>query len=286
MTTRQGDSWQRFLAALPPELANLHAEPPVDVLPLPDGRQVTVDELREVLHEQTAGQAASAVRALREERRAAGMLAAAWRHTVQRQAQAVLVLLEAGLAVEAQANARVCLEHAVALQRLAQAADQEQLDALLEDVVHHQQRRQHRQLSYLERLDAASGGQHRGLLAAARRQHEAGLVPADKGRPAAGTVKAHFDDVAAGEHWHSVYGRLSENTHAGLSSAAPYLLPALQVDGVVHGKPARVAWAETLAVLCWSSWAADDAMRRFLVDGDDLAARHVPLMARVGLATQ
>lgn len=286
MTMRQGDSWQRFLAALPPELADLHADPPVDVLPLPDGRQVTVDELREVLREQTAGQAGVEVRAVRDERREAGLLAAAWRHTVQRQAQAVLVLLKAGLAVEAQANARVCLEHAVALQRLAQAADDGQLDALLEELVHHQQRRQHRQLSYLERLDAASGGQHRGLLAAARGQQQAGIVPADKGRPAAGTVKAHFDAVDAGEHWHSVYGRLSENTHAGLASAAPYLLPALQADGVVPAQPVPVDWAETLAVLCWSCWAADDAMRRFLVDGDDLAAQHVPLMARVGLATE
>ncbi len=40
---------------------------------------------------------------------------------------------------------------------------------------------------------------------------------------------------------------------------------------------------ETLAVLCWACWAADDAMRRFLVDGDDLAARHLPVLGRAGL---
>ncbi len=244
-----------------------------------------MDELREVLGEQTAGQAGDGVRAVREERHGAGLVAAAWRHTVHRQARAVLVLLQEDLAVEAQANARACLEHAVVLQRLAQAADAGKHEALLEELVHHQQRRQDRQLGYLERLDGASGGQHHGLLAAARGQQREGRVAADKGRPAAGTVRAHFDAVEAGEQWHSVYGRLSENTHAGLASAAPYLLPALQADAPVSSPPAPAGWAETLAVLCWSCWAADDAMRRFLVDGDDLAARHAPLLARVGLAT-
>lgn len=108
-------------------------------------------------------------------------------------------------------------------------------------------------------------------------------MPTDKSRPKTRTAKSHFDDVPAGKHWHSVYGRLSENGHAGPGSAAPYLLPALQTDAPVPAQPAPVVWAETLAALCWSCWAADDAMRRFLVDGDDLSARHEPLMARIGL---
>lgn len=85
---------------------------------------VTVAELCDVPSEQTGGGVAEQ-RAVREDRWGPGLLSASWRHTVNRQALAVLVLLEEGLALQAQANARACLEQAVLLQRFARAADQE-----------------------------------------------------------------------------------------------------------------------------------------------------------------
>ncbi len=279
--------WQTFLSSLPPELADLQRSPPADVLPLPDGRTVTIPELLAVLRKQTARPPVAGGRELRQDRHGAGLIAAAWRHVTHRQAQAVLRLFDAELAVEAQVNARACVEHAVALQRLALAADDDRLDPLLEELVHDQQRRASRVLDYLDELDASSGGQARGLLAAARSQHDAHQVPADRTRPRMRTVRDVFLGVPHGEHLHSVYSRLSENSHAGLASAGPYLLRTLQTEQPVPAVPAcpeQVPWAEALALLCWACWAADDAMRRFLVAGDDIAARHIPLMARIGLA--
>lgn len=200
------------------------------------------------------------------------------------QARAVLALFDARLSVEAQANARACIEHAVALQRLALAVDDNQLDPLLLELAYQQQRRQGRDLDYLDDLDAHAGGQNRSLLDLARSEHDAWQVPPDKNRPDVRTVLAHFRAVPAGLHLYSVYGRLSENSHAGLQSAAPYLVRSLQLDRPVASRPDPVHWAEALALLCWACWAADDAMRRFLVDGDDIAARHAAMMTKVGLA--
>lgn len=224
-------------------------------------------------------------RAVRQDRFGAGLVAAAWRHTTHRQARAVLALFTAGLAVEAQANARGCLEHAVLLQRLALAVDAGELEPLLLQLTLEQQRRAGQHLNYLDGLDGRSGQQHSDLLQTARAWHVLGRVPADKSRPDVRTAKAHFEGVPHGLDLHSVYGSLSENTHAGLTSAAPYLLPALQHDQPVLARPGPVRWTEALGLLCWSCWAADDAMLRFLVDGQDLARRHVALLARVGLAT-
>jgi hypothetical protein len=279
------EAWQNYVESLPPELAALHREPPEDVLPLPDGRSVTVSEILAVLREQVAGLRCAAKRTLREDRHGPGLVAAAWRHTTFRQAQAVLALFDAGLAAEAQTNARACIEHSVTLQRLALAADQGEVDSLLAEMAYQQQRREARHLDYLDGIDARAGGQHRGLLDAARSEHEARKLPTDKSRPKADTVLTHFRAVPAGLDLYSVYGRLSENTHAGLHSAVPYLVGALKGGGPVPSEPEPVPWAEALAVVCWSCWAADDAMRRFLNDGDDLAARHAAIMAKIGLAT-
>jgi hypothetical protein len=245
---------------------------------------VTVPELIAVLREQTADMPGGGPHALREDRHGPGLLAAAWRHATFAQARAVLALFGAGLAVEAQANARASIEHAVALQRLALAVDDDQMDPLLLELAYQQQRREGKHLDYLEDLDAHAGGQHRSLLDSTRSEHDARQVPMDKSRPDVRTVLAHFRAVPEGLHLHSVYSRLSGNSHAGLQSAAPYLMRSLQHDQPVGPRPAPVHWAEALAVLCWACWAADDAMRRFLVNGDDIAARHASMMAKVGLA--
>lgn len=275
------------MSSLPPELAALHRQPPEDVLPLPSGRVVSCAELRCALREQVADRHSMGARPLRGDRAGAGLVAAAWRHVVYRQARAVLTLLDVELDTEAQANARICLEHAIVLRRLALAADNAQLDPLLEALAHDQQRRSGRQLDYLDRLDSASGGQNEALLAAARTQHTARLVPGDKNRPDVSSVKAHFLAVPSGVHFHSVYSRLSESSHAGLVSATPYLVPEgwQGQQQLVVPKPRPERWAETLAVLIWACSDVDDAMRRFLVDGDDIAERHLAIMARVGLAT-
>ncbi len=269
-----------YLASLSPELAVLHENPLEDVLELGDGRSVTVAEVFSVLSEQVAGPVAK--RSLREDRGGAGMLAGAWRNATLGQARAVLALRQAGLLVEAQANARGCIEHAVMLRRLALAADDGQLEPLMEDVAYQAQQRGVKQLDYLEELDAANSGTHRALLQAARAHLETGQVPPDKNRPRTRTVREVFDGVPHGRHLYDVYGRLSEHTHAGLASAIPYL--DLHTASAVLGEPQSVAWAETAALLCWSCWAAEDAMLRFLDDGIDLSTRQAALLARIGLA--
>lgn len=92
--------------------------------------------------------------------------------------------------------------------------------------------------------------------------------------------------MPAEEQRHSIYSRLPESTHAGLASAAPYLLPALQTGGTAPARPTATGWSETRAVRYWRCWAADDSNRRLLVDGNDLSTRHAPKMGRVGLAVE
>ena len=287
MTEPQTGAWARFLGTLPPDLAALHADPPPDAVPVGGGRLLDADELLGLLRTQVAtgggpSGATAVARVLRPERAGSGMVAAAWRHSTYRQARAVLTLIDAGLGVEAQANARACLEFAVVLRRLALAADDDADGPLLEQMAFEQQRRQAGQLDHLDGLDA--GGEHASLLAGARGQHDAARVPADKGRPGARTVLSHFLAVPDGVHLHSVYGRLCEASHAGLTSAVPFLLPALRDDTPVPAEPEPAPWAETALLLAWACWAADDAMLRFLDDGLDLAARHLPLFAALGLA--
>lgn len=282
MSFPSSDQWQSFVAGLHPEIAVLHEQPLPDVLITPDGGTVTVQDLLEVLRQQTAP-VDSGRRRLRSDRYGPGLFAAAWRHTTFRQARAVLSLFQADLAAEAQANARAGLEHAVLLQRVALAADQDELEPLLLALAQDQRRHQDVQLDYLADLDDRTGAQYRPLLEAARAEQAARQVPTDKSRPSVRTVKAHFQSLPNGLNLHSVYSTLSNNTHAGLASATPYLLPALRDDQPVPAQPEAVRWAEALALLCWSCWAADDAMRRFLVDGDDLAQRHDTLLGQIGL---
>lgn len=126
------EAWGDYLAGLPAALAALHASPPDDVLPLAQGRQVHAAELVAVLREQSAPPLGPAqTLAIRDDRYGAGVIAAAWRHTVHRQVRAVLVLIDAGLDAEAQANARSALKHAVELTRLSAAADTDHLEAAL-----------------------------------------------------------------------------------------------------------------------------------------------------------
>lgn len=283
MATADADAWRDYLASLSPGLAALHQNPPEDVFDLGDGRSVTVDELFTVLAEQVAAvPAGTGRRSTREDRGGAAQLAGAWRHATFGQARAVLALRAAGLLVEAQANARACFEHAVMLRRLALAADDGQLESLMEEIAYQAQQRGVKQLEYLVELDEANGGTHRALLQAARAQLEANNVPPDKSRPQTRTVKAVFDGVPHGRHLYDVHSRLSEHTHANLASATPYL--DLRTPSVVLAEPQPVAWAETAALLCWSCWAAEDGMVRFLNDGADLAARQAALLARIGLA--
>lgn len=280
--TSDADAWREFIASLPPELAALHENPPEDVFDFDNGRSVTVAELFKVLSEQVAVPPGLVRRSTREDRAGPALLAGAWRHATFRQARAVLALRAASLLAEAQVNARACFEHAVMLRRLALAADDGQLETLIEEIAYRAQQRGVKQLDYLEELDDANGAPHGGLLQAARARLEADRVPPDKSRPQTRTVKAVFDSVPHGRHLYDVYSRLSEHTHASLNSAAPYL--NLRTDSVALAEPQPVAWAETAALLCWSCWAAEDAMVRFLYDGADLAGRQAALLARVGLA--
>jgi hypothetical protein len=282
--TDEATPWDRFREGLPPLLAALHESPPADVLAVPDGGSYESEDLLAVLRGQVRPAEAAGDRPLREDRGGAALLAAAWRHAAYGHARAVLALFDAGQSAHAHPNARACLEHAVVLQQLGAAADAGGVDGFLEQLAREQHARTAKQLDYLEALDAGSGGGHRALLAAARAQHDAAAPGGAGSGPRRTTVKSRFEGLPGGaDHFYNVYGGLSEKAHAGLTSAVPYLTAALRDGSPVGPEPASDGWAETLAVLCWCCWAADDALRRFLVDGDAMSARHVPLMARVGL---
>ena len=188
----------------------------------------------------------------------------------------MLALLDVGFQVEPQAKARVCIEHAVALEELALAADSGELEALLERMAGDVGRRQGWQLDSLDRLDADKGGTSRSLLDAARENQEILMPPGQLRR-----IRDMFDRVSPVGALYNVYSRLSEgSTHAGLGSAAPYLESAVRAGTAPDAAP----WAETAALLCWSCCATEDAMLRFIEDGVDRAARQVEPWACVGIA--
>jgi hypothetical protein len=182
----------------------------------------------------------------------------------------------------------VCVEHAVALQELALAAvrGNDDLEALLQQLGMDASRRVGQQMDYLAAVDASSGGTHSGLISAARETFE-NLVP---GRKSGRTIRAMFDQLpglpGGGAHLYGIYSRLSENsTHAGFGSAGPYLVAALRGGHAEPADPVAVPWAETAMLLCYSCWAAEQAMLLFLEHGGaDLAARQDELMTRLGFA--
>lgn len=282
--TDEATPWERFCERLPPLLAALHESPPADVLTVPDGGSYELEDLLAVLREQTGPAGAGGARPLQDDRGGGALLAAAWRHAAYGHARAVLALCDAGQSAHAHPNARACLEHAVVLQQLAASADAGDTDGFLEQLAREQHARTAKQLDYLEALDAGSGGEHQALLAQARAVHDAAAHDGADSGPRRTTVRSRFEGLPGGaDHFYNVYGGLSEKAHASLTSAVPYLTAALRDGSPIGPEPASDGWTETLAVLCWCCWAADDALRRFLVDGDAMSARHVPLMARVGL---
>jgi hypothetical protein len=273
--------WDAFVAGQPEALAALHSGPPADVLPLPGGREVAVAELVQVLREQTATPRGAVPAPLRNNAEGAAFVAAAWRHTVHRQVRAVLALFDVGLDAEAQANARSALEHAVELVRLAAAADQGALEPFMAALASDSVARQRKQLKRLAEIDEATGGTNRELV-----EHALAAVPQV---PAAAAGPKHVKDkfeaaMPAGRLFHDVYGRLSEATHAGMTSAAAYLGRMMKHGGPVPPRPDPTTWAETLAVLAWSCWAADDALGRFVEEPPASLVRHAELMSRIGLA--
>lgn len=275
-------AWRDFLASLPETLRPLAEAPPPDVTTTADGRTISAEELLAVLTEQVAFDPAAAPRALHPDRGRAGLLAGAWRLVVFGQARAVCLLLERGLRVEALTNARASLEHAVYLRRFAQAVDADQLESFMAEMAYQAHRQRGRELTYLESLDEAVLGPHREFLAHFRAAHEAEDMPRRTQLFDFDQIRRVFEGTPGGAELYNAYGRLSNGAHAGLGSAAPYLLPALQTQTPLLGQPHPVPWAETTALLNWSCWAADDAMTRFLADGADLLDRQIALLTRIG----
>lgn len=275
-------AWQDFLASLPETLRRVAETPPPDVTTTADGRTVSAEDLLAVLTEQVAFDPAAAPRALHPDRGGAGLLAGAWRLVVFGQARAVCLLLGGGLRVEALTNARASLEHAVYLRRFAQAVDAGQLEPFMSEMAYQAHQQRGKELTYLESLDAAVLDPHREFLAHFRAAHEAEDVPRRTQLFDFTQIRRVFEGTPGGVDLYNAYGRLSNGAHAGLGSAAPYLLPALQTETPLLSQPHPVPWAETTALLNWSCWAADDAMTRFLADGADLLARQISLLTRVG----
>lgn len=275
-----------FRAKLPAPMAALMYEDqtsqPSDAIEL-GGRRVDAGQLLAVLREQVKLQQAGQVQGRAEVARC-GFVANAWRQVVYRQVRAVLVLSDAGLITEAQPNARAALEHAAMIQAFAQsqAAGNGMVFLSALDVMH--RNRDKKSVERLGKLDAGADSEHADLVKAAsqwldqsakdaERKHKRGAGP----RPNVGTVRALFDGLPGGGHaFYGVYGRLSKGTHAGLTSAMPYL--RARELGL---EPIPVRWAEPLLVLSWACWAADDAMDEFVVS-PGLAVRHEALTQPLG----
>lgn len=280
MTGAENNAWTDFLGRQDPSLRALHQAPSSeDDMPV-GARTVTRAEMLSILEEQVSSALDASPRTIRRDREGVGSIAAAWRLVVFGQAHAVLTLLHAGFEVEPQANARVCFEHAVALQELALAADADQLDAATEQLAGDSRRFQKRQLDYLDRIDVEMGGANRTLLEAARKEHATWIqAPGYASRQ----IKDMFERVSSDGALYSVYSRMSEATHAGLASAVPYIQSSMRTGSLKAAAPETIAWAETAAFLSWSCCAAEDAMLRFVDEGTELATRQVELLARIGL---
>lgn len=242
------------------------------------GRMNTLETLRLTLREQVTYDAREVP--LVEGTGYVGLVVGAWRHTTFRQARAVLALLAADLGFEAMVNARSCLEHAVAVQALAVTFE----SGGAPEAEHHLRLQalagQDKALKNLEILDTASGETHRELLAGLRQ--EWGL-DSPKKTPAP-NIADTFKKLPVGEHiYRQVYAPLSATTHASFLSAAPYLRSVADGQMTVAPAPEAVSWAETMLWLCWSCWAAEDGLSRFVDGTQDEVRRHVELLGRVGL---
>jgi hypothetical protein len=277
-------------AELPEPLAALLSEddaaPPRDVVELGRGH-VSQEQLLAVLREQVQLQKAGHMQGPVAVARC-GAVANAWRQVVYRQVQAVLVCFDTGLSAEARPNARAALEHAAMLQAFAKAqADGDGMEFLRAlDAMHRNWAKE--SVSRLGKLDAGAGGQHADLVEAASQwlDQTAGQAKRERAkrqknatgpRPNVGKVRALFDGLPGGGHvFYGVYGKLSEGTHAGLTSAMPYL--SAKELGL---KRIPVPWAEALLTLSWACWAADDAMDEFLIS-PRLAVRHEVLTDPLG----
>jgi len=280
-------TWTDYLDSLPAQLRALHEATPPDAIAAPDGRTVGVEDLPAVLTEQVAPLSGTQPRPLRTELTSPGLLAGAWRQVVFGQARAALSLVGQGLREEALINARSCLEHAVYLRHFALAVDAGQVESFMAEVTRQGRRHGERDLRYLEGLDESAIGPYRDLVAhlcaTSDREHAAQQGERERRAFDFTQIKKVFDGTSGGTHFYDAYSRLSNRTHAGIASAAPYLAPALRADPPLLEQADPLPWAETAVLLCWSCWAAEEALTRFLEDGADLVQQQVSLLGRIGV---
>lgn len=274
----RSEAWRQFRAGLPRALADITPEDgpaeDEDVAALDNG-PVTPEQLLSVLREQVTLQGLGGPLVLRGAAAQIGYVAYAWREVVYRQVRAVLALFDAGLAVQAQPNARAALEHAVMLQGAAGAEAQGRGLEFLAAVEAERSEHATRAIKRLKRWDADTGGQHTALVAAALQHAKTPTVPVPDLKASTGLLFASLP--SAGSAFHALWGDLSEGAHAGIVSAMPYFLPG--GPGGVGPKPVR--WSEALLALCWACWAADDALDAF-TEARGLADRHPPLTLPLG----
>lgn len=272
-----------LLAALMPEDYTAQLRDVVEV----GESEVSREQLLALLREQVGLQRVGSVDG-RPEAARCGHMANAWRQVVYRQVRAVLTLFDAGLAVEAQPNARSALEHAVMLQLMADAQAAGKGSEFLRSLDAMRRKKIKTSLDRLGNLDARTGGQHTDLVKEAaqwmaespertERKRAKRTGDAAGPKPNLGTVRALFDGLPGGEKdFYEVYGKLSEGAHAGFPSAMPYL-----VSKELGLRPLPTLWAPALAVLSWACWAADDAMDEFLLS-PQLAVRHEAITVPLG----
>lgn len=203
--------WEQFLAGQDPQLRALSEGPPPDYDMQVGDRTVPRAEFISVLAEQVSTALDDGRGLIRQDRRSAGILAGMATYRV-RSSPGRDQLAVRGLEVEPQTNARVCFEHAVALQELALAADSDMLDAAMGQLAGDAGRHQKRQLDHLDQIDADTGNTNRSLLDAARKDHK--LWPQPPGYSVR-RIKDMFENVSPGGALYSAYSRLSEASHAG-----------------------------------------------------------------------
>lgn len=251
-----------------------------DVLPMGD-KQWGVGDLRQLLSAQLGAPQASASLPLRPASAAHGLLAAAWRMTVRRQVKAVLALLDADLTVELLANARIALEHAALLRALGDAEHEGQTAAFVAAVEASAQGHARGLLTSLEDLDQVSGGSAQELLQAVRVSPLNEPPPRRPDREWNGEVAALFARIDSGEYLYALYKWQSQVTHAGITSAMPYLRP-LFTDGRLSGQLVPWPLADTLGALSWACWTADTVLDQFLATSS-LADQHRQVFKRFGI---
>lgn len=178
------------------------------------------------------------------------LVASAWLGIIYREARAVATLAKADLLDASVANARVAFEHSIYLSLISDARDYLAiLDALEQRFIK----------IWTESLNKASEPEAQPLLSLLSNMDENLDVP-----PGMRWVR-RIDEVCAklatGDAVYQCYRLLSNDLHAGLGSASPYMLSGMMGNGrsvVPNLVIARTGLDAAVHACVWAGWAIDE----------------------------